>query len=78
MFLYFFAKKNTWQNTVYAVKLNHKEIREVLKMNKSSILKWFFNEDAENHGMSEVVALVAGAGIFVVGVFALGWLVGMF
>lgn len=47
-------------------------------MNKSSILKWFFNEDAENHGMFEVVALVAGAGIFVVGVFALGWLVGMF
>lgn len=47
-------------------------------MNKSSILKWFFNEDAENHSMSEVVALVAGAGIFAVGIFALGWLVGMF
>lgn len=47
-------------------------------MNKSSILKWFFNEDAEKHSMFEVVGLVAGAGISVVGVFALGWLVGMF
>lgn len=47
-------------------------------MNKSSILKWFFNEDAKSHSMSEVVALVAGAGIFVIGFFALGWLVGMF
>ena len=47
-------------------------------MNKSSILKWFFNEDADKHSMNDVVALVAGAGIFVIGIFALGWLVGMF
>ena len=47
-------------------------------MNKSNILKWFFNEDAENHSIYEVVGLVAGAGIFTIGVFAFGWLVGMF
>ena len=45
---------------------------------KERVLNWFFNEDADNHSMFEVVSLIAGAGIFVVGVFALGWLVGMF
>lgn len=53
---------------------NKKEVKDM----KERVLNWFFCDNADNHDVKEVISLVAGAGIFVVGVFALGWLVGMF
>lgn len=44
---------------------------------KERVLDWFFCDNADNHDTKEVIGLVAGAAIVVVGLFALGWLVGL-
>lgn len=52
---------------------NKKEVKNM----KERVLNWFFCDNADNHDTKEVIGLVAGAAIVVVGLFALGWLVGL-
>lgn len=52
---------------------NKKEVKDM----KERVLNWFFCDNADNHDVKEVIGLVAGAAIVVVGLLALGWLVGL-
>lgn len=52
---------------------NKKEVKDM----KERVLNWFFCDNADNHDTKEVISLVIGAAIVVVGLFALGLLVGL-